>query len=291
MKEGNQFAYAGDTVTFTFGVSNNGNTPLTDVVVSDDRCAPVTRVSGDDVLDPGETWNYTCSKQIPADHVIGSENPIRNVATATGKDRLGKTVSSTDDHNVRVLHPAIDIEKTGPATALVGDALQYTLTVTNPGDVSFAAQEVVVTDPRCEAPPSGPGTNGDPTPGQLDPGDAWTYICTAQTAGQPAGAFLNTASVTGRDFNGRTVSDTDEFPTVLEEQGVLPQEIVSGRARLRGPSGCVQGPFTATVRGRRIARVTFYRDGKRIRTINARPGQRIFRCGSSRAATRAGSIA
>jgi hypothetical protein len=38
----------------------------------------------------------------------------------------------------------------------------------------------------------------------------------------------------------------------------------------------VQGPFTATVRGRQIARVTFYRDGKKIKTINARRGQRVF---------------
>ena len=228
-------------MTFTFAVTNTGNTPLTDVTVTDDRCAPVTRVSGDDQLDPGETWNYTCSKQIAPGHKIGDENPIRNVATATGKDTLGKTVTSTDDHLVRVLHPAVDIEKTGPATARAGNALEYTLTVTNPGDVPFAAQDVVVTDPRCEAPPAGPDTGTDATPGQLDPGDTWTYWCVAQTAGQPAGTFVNTATVTARDFNGRQVTDTDEFPTLLEEQAVLPgPEIVSGRARLRGPSGCVQ---------------------------------------------------
>ncbi len=59
---------------------------------------------------------------------------------------------------------------------------------------------------------------------------------------------------------------------------VLPwPEIVSGRARLRGPSGCVRGPFTATVRGRRILHVTFIRDGKRIKRIIARSGQRVFR--------------
>jgi uncharacterized repeat protein (TIGR01451 family) len=277
VKEGNQFAYPGDTVTFTFAVTNSGNAPLTDVVVTDDRCAPVTRVSGDAALDPGETWHYTCSKQIPAGHRIGDENPIRNVATATGKDQLGKTVTSTDDHLVRVLHPAIDIEKTGPASALVGTPLGYTLAVTNPGDVPFASQQVIVADPRCEAPPAGPNTGNDSSPGQLDPGDTWTYTCTAQTAGQPAGTFLNTATVTGKDFNGRTVSDTDEFPTMLEAQQVLPNpEIISGRARLRGPTGCVRGPFTATVRGRRIAKVTFYRDGKRIKQITAKRGQRRF---------------
>ena len=129
VKEGNQFAYPGDTVTFTFAVTNNGNTPLSNVAVTDDRCAPVTgpteKLDGnqDDLLDPGEKWMFTCSKQIPADHKIGDENPIHNVAIATGKDPLGKTVEGTDDHNVTVLHPAVDIEKTGPATATVGTAL------------------------------------------------------------------------------------------------------------------------------------------------------------------------
>ncbi len=275
VKEGNQFAYPGDTVTFTFAVTNTGNAPLTDVVVTDDRCAPVIRASGDGQLDPGETWMFTCSKQIPAGHRIGDENPIRNVATATGKDPLGKTVESTDDHVVRVLHPAVDIEKTGPATALLGTPLAYTLTVTNPGDVPFASQQVVVSDPRCEAPPAGPGTGADATPGQLDPGDRWTYTCTAQTAGQPAGTFVNRATVTARDFNGREVSDSDDFPTMLETQQVL-AEFVDGSARLRGPSGCVHRRFRATVRGSKIAQVTFYRDGKRIKRIVAKAGQRRF---------------
>jgi hypothetical protein len=283
VKEGNQFAYPGDTVTFTFAVTNTGNSPLSDVTVTDDRCAPVTgpaqRLDGDqdELLEPGEKWIFTCSKQIPAGHRIGDENPIRNVATVTGKDELGRTVTDDDDHLVRILHPAIDIEKTGPASARAGTPLAYVLTVTNPGDVPFAAQEVGVTDPRCDQPPAGPSTGADATPGQLDPGDTWIYTCTAQTTGQPAGTFVNTATVTARDFNGRSVTDTDDFPTVLEVQQVLPQpEIVHGSARLRGPSGCVRKPFKATVRGTRIAEVTFFRDGKPIKRIKAKPGQRKF---------------
>jgi Domain of unknown function DUF11 len=283
VKEGSLLAYPGDTVTFTFAVTNNGNTPLSDVTVTDDRCAPVTgpaqKLGGnqDDLLDTGEKWIFTCSKQIRADHQIGDENPIRNVATATGKDALGKIVESKDDHLVRVLHPAIDIEKVGPATATVGTPLAYTLTVTNPGDVPFAAQEVGVTDPKCEQPPAGPNKGADQTPGQLDPGDTWTYACTAQTTGQPAGTFVNTATVTAKDFNGRPVSDTDDFPTVLEAQAVLTERTVPGTSRLSGPSGCVRKPFHATVRGKRISRVTFFRDGKRITRITAKPGQRVFK--------------
>ena len=55
---------------------------------------------------------------------------------------------------------------------------------------------------------------------------------------------------------------------------MLPQpEIVNGSARLRGPSGCVKGPFKATVRGSRIARVTFFVDGKRVKRITAPNGE------------------
>jgi hypothetical protein len=53
--------------------------------------------------------------------------------------------------------------------------------------------------------------------------------------------------------------------------GVLPEDIVSGRAALRGPSGCVKQAFRARVRGRSIASVTFSIDGRKIKTIR---GQR-----------------
>ena len=49
---------------------------------------PTQKTGGNDdaILDPDETWTYTCAKQIPAGHKIGDENPITNIATATGKD-------------------------------------------------------------------------------------------------------------------------------------------------------------------------------------------------------------
>jgi hypothetical protein len=49
--------------------------------------------------------------------------------------------------------------------------------------------------------------------------------------------------------------------------GVLGQEVVSGRSRLTGPSGCVGRKVKASVRGRQIAKVTFSLDGKKVKTV------------------------
>jgi uncharacterized repeat protein (TIGR01451 family) len=274
-KDGPATAYHGDQVTFTYKVTNPGNVGLTDIVVTDDKCSPVVgptskqNGNNDAVLDPDELWTYSCTMPIPA-HQAGEANPIVNTVTATGTDRHDQDHSATDSHSTLILHPAIDIEKTGPATAVAGSVLSYTLTVKNTGDSPFVS--VVVTDPGCDDMPTLTSKNGDPTPATLDPGvDTWTYKCShATTAGQSS--FTNVANVTGRDRNNRPASDTDSFPTGLTN--VLPEPpVVRGTARLRGPSGCVRGPFRATVRGSRIARVTFFVDGKRFRRITAPTGE------------------
>ena len=85
--------------------------------------------------------------------------------------------------------------------------------------------------------------------------------------------YPNTATVTGRDVNGRQVTDSDTIQTVIDAGGTAPQETVNGTARLRGPSGCVRKAFRATVRGSRIARVTFFVDGKRVKRLTAPNGE------------------
>src|SRR5262249_41430447 len=88
----------GDTVTWTYNVTNTGNVPLANVSVSDNQ-AGVTPVyqSGDDgdgLLEAGETWVFTASGTATA-------GQYTNVGTATGEDRFlpGNTVSATNpDH-------------------------------------------------------------------------------------------------------------------------------------------------------------------------------------------------
>ena len=48
---------------------------------------------------------------------------------------------------------------------------------------------------------------------------------------------------------------------------VLGQRIVAGRSRLLGPSGCAGKTVKATVKGSRIARVTFTLDGKVVKVV------------------------
>jgi archaellum component FlaG (FlaF/FlaG flagellin family) len=196
VKSGTEYAYHGDTLTYEFAVSNVGNTPLHDVVVTDDKCSPVSsdpvrkvNDGGDGTLDQvgadgvnPEQWIYSCSMPAPA-HLDGEANPIVNTATVTAKDELGHAVPpATSQHQTVLLHPTVSIDKTGPETATAGTAVTYTLVITNTGDESFASSLVVVSDARCEAPPALVSVNGDGSAASFDPGDKWTYTCTVQTA-------------------------------------------------------------------------------------------------------------
>ena len=211
-------AYIGDTVTYTLAVTNEGVGALQNVTVTDPMCnsAPAFQggdTDGDDQLDETETWTYTCSHVVTA----ADADPLVNVATATGEDNNGNTVTDDDTATVDVLHPAIDIEKTGPASAFQGDTLTYTLVVTNTGDVEFASDKVVVTDPQCDDQPTLVSKNGDTSPGSLDPGDKWNYTCSHLTTTSES-SVTNVATVTGTDRNGRKATDTDQIVTNLQAQ-------------------------------------------------------------------------
>ena len=166
----------------------------------------------------------------PADY--RSTVACRRSATRRGRLRAGSVFESLElsagqravctFRNIRPGVPAIAIRKVGPAIAEAGDTLRYTFYVTNPGDVPFPADAVVVSDPRCDDPPelvekdAGSGTYDSPA--TLDPGDTWTYRCSNRTA--PGGDACeptridNTGTVTGT-ADGQTVTDDDSISTII----------------------------------------------------------------------------
>lgn len=89
--------YPGETVNYTYTVTNADSFPLSNVTVTDNKCSPVTGPTGDDsdnVLENGEAWIYTCSTSL-------SETTL-NTATASGVDPFQNTVTDTATTTVAV---------------------------------------------------------------------------------------------------------------------------------------------------------------------------------------------
>ncbi len=82
----------GETVVYTYTVTNVGDDPLSQIVVTDDKCSPVSYVrgdtNGDNMLDLTETWIYTCATIII--------QTTTNTAIVTGVGTAGQTVTDQD---------------------------------------------------------------------------------------------------------------------------------------------------------------------------------------------------
>jgi hypothetical protein len=160
-------------------------------------------------------------------------------------------------------NPAIALTKTGPASAAAGSDVTFTLVVTNPGNQPLS--NVTISDPRCDASaPALQSKTGDGTPNTLDPGDTWIYTCTSHTASSDT-VLHNVSTTTGTPPSGPPVSATATADVPLLQQGILP--LLPGAARLHGPTGCIsRARHRVSVTGSRIAKVSFYLDGRYVGT-------------------------
>ena len=99
------------TVTFSYLVTNTGDTPLKDVTVTDDVLGGIG-IIGD--LAPGASVTLTRSQTVTA------SSPTRNIGTATGVDMLGAKVSASDPADISiVLGVLIELPRTGSSVGLL----------------------------------------------------------------------------------------------------------------------------------------------------------------------------
>ena len=95
------------SVTYTYVVTNTGDTTLFDVVVTDDILGAIGRVGE---LAPGESVTMATTVDVDA------LTPPRNIGTAVGTDALGQTVTANDDAVITVVLGAVLAQPELPRT-------------------------------------------------------------------------------------------------------------------------------------------------------------------------------
>ncbi|WP_185963456.1 DUF7507 domain-containing protein, partial [Flavobacterium gawalongense] len=204
------YAQVGETINYTFAVTNTGNVTVTNIIITD----PLITVVGGPIgtLAVGATDNTTITASYPLTQADIDAGQVTNVATAAGQDPKGNDVTHTDDTTVDLTNaqnPKIALVKTGVFSdtnndgfAQVGEKINYTFTVTNTGNVTLT--NIVITDPLI-----GLIITGNPI-ASLAPGatnNSVTGIYTVTQADIDAGKVTNSALATGKDPKGNDVTD------------------------------------------------------------------------------------
>ncbi|MFD8596575.1 hypothetical protein ACFV1L_16400 [Kitasatospora sp. NPDC059646] len=198
--------HAGDTVSYTYTVTNTGTAVVDHLTVADDHVAVVTCEAT--TLNPGQSTTCRGSYVIaPADVTAGH---VTNTAHAEGTDPQGQTVTSPPaEATVPVVGEGLlVIEKTADSAGpfRLGETVDYTYTVTNTG--TAAVHNLTVVDDRVSS------VTCDTT--TLNPGQSTlcrgSYVVTA--ADVTAGHVTNTAHAEGTDPQGQAVKSPPAEVTV-----------------------------------------------------------------------------
>jgi uncharacterized repeat protein (TIGR01451 family) len=212
----------GDPITYTISIENTINDPIPDVDVTDDLSAVLddaTITSGPTVSPPAAgTAQITGSQLIFNGTIPGDQTvTITYRATVKGPGQLGDadlgnsvigefsncdgSTACTTEHPIAALLLAKAADR---STANVGDAIEYTFTVTNTGSVPLTG--VGVDDPL-------PGLS-TPVCQQVDLAPYESTTCTATKTATAGGQMVNTATATGDDPDGGPVTSNPATATV-----------------------------------------------------------------------------
>jgi uncharacterized repeat protein (TIGR01451 family) len=225
---GNGLTDAGDTIAFTFTVTNTGVLPLSSISVSDPTIASIT--CPDPTLASGDSETCTADNLYTvtaADEAAGS---VTNTATASGVPPgttlpTGSPPSSTTTPTESP-QPLVSIIKTGVASGgfgsplRVGQTISYTYLVTNIGNVVLTS--VAVDDPTL-----GSVTCPTPAPPGLDIGGSITcsadgdYVVTAADVAR--GSVIDTATATGEGGTGGTSPPSDPSTEIIQTEPPAPE--------------------------------------------------------------------
>ena len=217
--------HVGDQVTYHIKVTNTGDDTLTNVTVNDPTRPGCNSTIAS--LAPLGVFEYDCT---PITIGAGDDN-LENTATATGTDSgtTPATVTDDDKANVDTIHPSIQVTKTAcrtggtlafpftgetcapdgeTLTVHAGDQIVYHFLVENTGDVDLSG--VTLADDKFPACNTTIGTLA---------AHASTEVTCLVTIGTDD--VTNTATASGTDTIGGSVSDTDTAVTDVIHPSIM----------------------------------------------------------------------
>ena len=217
----NGIAEAGETITYSFTVTNTGNVTITGIIIND----PLVAVTGGPIsLAPNVSDSTTFSAVYTIKQSDVDSGKITNSATATGKDPDNKTVTVTSDDPLTPVpgdstitdlpqSGKLDLTKTAVfndtnnnGIAEAGETITYSFTVTNTGNVTITG--IIINDPLV-------AVTGGPISLAPNASDSTTFtaVYTIKQSDVDSGKITNSATATGKDPDNKTVTVTSDDPS------------------------------------------------------------------------------
>jgi subtilisin len=213
LRAGTDTVRVGHPISYTIRVTNTGTIMLAELMASDAQLGAVPLDTT--TLAPQAVAVGTLVYTVTQDDLPG---PLQRTITAQAQPTVGATVSASDRVSVTIATtPAIAVGRTANRdSALVGDAITFTYTVTNTGDIDIS--NVIIRDSRFGA--VAPGTTSL-VPAQRTTG---TLVYTVTESDLP-GPIKSTITASGVPVVGEPVSATTEGSVVLVKDLVVLSEV------------------------------------------------------------------
>jgi gliding motility-associated-like protein/uncharacterized repeat protein (TIGR01451 family) len=209
---------AGEIITYTYMVTNNGDETLTNVSVTDDKLGSI--VLDKNTLDPLQTatgtFNYTVTQ-----NDIDTGGSIDNEATVN----TDEAATANDDVSVTIIQsPSVSIAKAADKSSVssVGELITYTITVDNSGNVSLT--NVVLTDDFAGGATLASGD--DVNPGVLDVGETWIYSADFEVTQDDIDAGDDLVNVASVDTDQTDAQQDDAITTITQNKSVIIEKSV-----------------------------------------------------------------
>ena len=133
----------GQTVTYSFLVTNTGNIPLSGITVTDPK-VPSINCNGQTTLAVGASMTCTGTHTVTQAEMTAGGNLVNTVTADSDQ-----TLPTTDTNTIPITQsPAMTVDKTSTTSSvtLVGQVVTYSFLVTNTGNVPLSG--ITLTDPK-----------------------------------------------------------------------------------------------------------------------------------------------